>query len=118
MPQDTPHKNRRLHTRRPPRRSLRITCRKGGLDLGKNLAAAVVDISEAGACVLLSVELPPRQEVSVSLEGIEHPRPLRLLANVVWCRPFGEQWAAGLQFQKYLPYREFLKLSQGASTLF
>ncbi len=110
-------RNRRLHSRRPPRRSVRVICRKGGLDLGTNLAAAVVDISEAGACVLLSAELPPRQEVLVTLEGIDHRRPFRLLAHVVWCQPHSGQWATGLQFQRRLPFREFLKLCQGACSL-
>ena len=41
-------KNRRRSLRRPPKNRVRVTCPRGGLDLGPNLALSVVDLCEAG----------------------------------------------------------------------
>jgi hypothetical protein len=111
MSQEKSQRNRRLSLRRTPKSRIKATCRKGGMDLGPNLAAATLNVSECGVRLLLSANLLHGQEVSLSLEGQDHLRPLRLLGNVVWCRSRNEQWEVGIQFQKRLRYQDVLRLT-------
>jgi hypothetical protein len=108
-----PSRNRRRNQRRPPRSRVRVTCRRGGLDLGPNLALSVADLSEAGVRLVVKEPLEPGREVSVALEGQSHPRPIVRVGNVIWCLPGadGACWV-GVRFQKDLPYKFVLELSR------
>jgi hypothetical protein len=111
MSQEKSQRNRRLSFRKPFRGRVRVTCRKGGLDLGVNLVAATLNVSESGVRLLLTAGLPRGQEVTVNLEGQDHLRPVRILGNVAWTRADGEKWETGIQFQKRLKYMDFLRLT-------
>jgi hypothetical protein len=93
-------------------RSVKATCRKGTLDLGPSLALAVLDLSETGVRLLLSQLLEPRQEVTITLEGPNHRRPLKFVAHVMWCLETADQkFVAGMQFEKRLGYMNLHKLT-------
>jgi PilZ domain len=103
--------NRRLSQRRVAKRRVKVTCRRGALDLGANLALLLLDLSETGVRLVVSGALQPGVEVTISLEGQSRARPLIRLGNVAWCMPTEPQsFCIGVNFQKRLPYRDFLEL--------
>ncbi len=110
-PPQAPAKNRRAEFRRVPKGSVKATCRKGTLDLGPSIALAVLDISQAGIRLRLGQGLAPREEATVTLEGLNTPRPLRRVCRVVWCREEDRAFVAGLRFDKPLSWMELHKLS-------
>jgi hypothetical protein len=98
--------------RRLPKCSVRVTCRKGTLDLGKSLALGVLDISETGIRLLVSEPLNSDQEVAITLDSINHLRPLRIIGRVVWCmETANKQYCTGIRFDKRLRYMEVTKLT-------
>lgn len=108
-----PDKNRRRCRRRPPRGRVRVTCRRGGLDLGPNLALSVLDLSEAGVRLVVKTPLEPGREVSVGLEGQSHSRPILRVGAVVWCLAAADgAYCIGVRFEKELPYTLVLELSR------
>jgi hypothetical protein len=105
-------RNRRLSQRRQPKVRVKLACRKGGLDLGLNIATALLDVSESGARLLLKEGLAAGNEVSVSLEGPNHRRPVLRLGHVVWCVPAADgAYCVGVNFQKSLPYKDLYYLT-------
>jgi Tfp pilus assembly protein PilZ len=88
-----------------------VVCRKGGLDLGHDLTAGVLNLSQTGILLKLKAELPEGQEVTLTMESYDRPRPLRVLGNVIWCVPDGDAWRAGIRLQKRLTFLDFLKLT-------
>lgn len=109
--QQTATRQRRLDPRRSPKGSLKVVCRKGDLDLGPNLAVRPLDLSEMGVRLLLTAHLPPKQEVTVHLDGPNHSRPVKRLARVIWCVPARDGgFYAGIQFDKRLRYPDLIKL--------
>jgi hypothetical protein len=89
---------------------VRIACRKGDLDLGPNIAVGHVDISETGVRLQLTTHLPPKQEVTLTLDGPNHRRPLKRHAQVIWCVPAHQGgFYAGLRFEKRLSYVDLMK---------
>jgi hypothetical protein len=99
--------NRRAGRRLPPRARVKVTCRKGSLDLGPNLAVTLLDISQSGARLVVRGELAVRQEVFLTLEGAASGRQARRLAEVVWCVPVADGASCvGLRLQKPLPYAD------------
>ena len=105
-------KNRRIYQRRSPKSSTKVTCRKGTLDLGPNLALAVLDLSETGIRLRLRAALVAQQEVAITLEGSNHRRPLRLVGRTAWCvATAAGEYCAGIAFDKRLPYVEMTTLT-------
>ncbi len=99
--------NRRSSRRLPPRGTLRVTCRKGALDLGPNLAVRLLDVSETGVRILVKEALAVDQEVSVGLESAASGRRVLRAAKVAWCVPTeGEGHAVGVRLEKALPYTD------------
>jgi hypothetical protein len=104
-------KNRRLNQRRTAKKAVRVTCRKGALDLGPSCALRVLDLSESGVRMLVSQPLEPGEAVTVSLEGHGHNRPLRLTAKVIWCVPSSDgTHCVGIYFDKRLPYADLTRM--------
>ena len=104
-------KNVRSSVRRPAKRSSRATCQKGSLGLGADLALRLVDLSETGVRLLLRTELGAGQEVEVGILAQGQGRPVRRLANVVWCVAAEAGYVAGLRFQRALGYAEYQQLT-------
>jgi hypothetical protein len=100
-------RNRRASRRLLARPRVRVTCRKGSLDLGHNLALSLLDVSQTGARVVVQSALAAGQEVSVTLEAPASGRRARRTAAVVWCVPLAEGGCCvGLRFEKPLPYAD------------
>jgi PilZ domain len=112
MNESTPTPERRNSPRRLPRASVRAYLRLGGLDLGSDLALSLLDLSEGGAGLMVKQPIEIGKEVSVGLEGQTQPRPIVRVANVVWCMAAGGAYALGVCFQKALPYRAYIDLTQ------
>src|SRR5437763_939612 len=107
MSQENSRRNRRLNMRRPVKGRVKVTCRKGGLDLGPNLTVSTLNVSETGVRLILNANLSAGQEVSLGLESQDHQRPIRMLGKVAWSLAEGEQWQVGIEFQKRLKYPDF-----------
>jgi hypothetical protein len=116
-PPKEPAKNRRAVRRRSAKRSVRVNCTANAIGLGPNIALSLLDVSEAGARVVVKEPLKPRQEVEVTFCGIGHRKPVRVVADVVWCVPAGPgTYLIGLRLQRYLTYQDLHELgSWGAS---
>jgi hypothetical protein len=92
----------------------RVECRKGTLGLGPDLAAACVDISEAGIGLVVKESLEPGQEVELLFDAPGFGRPLKRAAQVVWSAAAeGGGWRIGLRFDKALSYHELQRLTKG-----
>ncbi len=97
--------NRRRSRRAPLKQMVRIEARKGTLGLGKNLAAAALDLSETGIRLILAETVSPGQEVEVLLGGMGHAKPTRRVGRVVWAVATADrQVCVGIAFDKPLPF--------------
>ena len=101
-------RDRRVNRRRFPRGGIKITCLRGSLGLGKNLAVSLLDISETGIRMVVSSALDARQEVEVTLIGPRQCRPIKVRGDVVWCVPAADgTFCIGARFQKRLRFGDF-----------
>ena len=111
-PPEPSMRNRRLAKRRPPKRSTKITCRKGALGIGPNLALSLLDVSETGIRLVVKEDLKVRQEVEIGLLGIGHQRPIQIMGDVVWCVPAADgNHCLGVKFQRFLSYTDLQQLT-------
>lgn len=112
-PTQPPPRNRRLDRRRPPRGRVRVVCQRGSLELGANLALALLDLSETGALLLIKEALEKGREVSLALEQVGTGRTFKRVGIVAWSAPLpdGKSFRAGVAFQKRLEYREIRELT-------
>jgi hypothetical protein len=110
-------KNRTRSLRRLPKSRVRVTCRRGALDLGPNVARSIVDLSLDEIQLVVKEALEPGGQVSVGLEGQTDRRPTVSVGKVVWCNPTedGAYWA-DIQFEKPLPYAFVMQISWLART--
>lgn len=109
---NTRKNNGRGSLRRAPRGRIKIQCRKGGLDLGPNLALSVLDLSETGIRLMLRESLRLGQEVSITLEGVGSVLPVKRLGKIVWSVPSTDgHFCTGVSLDKRLEYRQFLELT-------
>jgi hypothetical protein len=100
--------DRRLVRRRPLKKGVTLTVRKGTMGLGPNLAAGGVEVSDDGIQVKLKSELKKGDEVEIGLVGIGRGKPMTMIADIRWCRPDeeGEAFFAGIKFRRRLAYSE------------
>src|SRR5438105_230441 len=97
--------DRRLRPRRPARPSSKVVCQAGAFGVGRNLALAVLDVSEMGVRLRLKEALPPGREVTVGLTPPGQSRESRLTGRVVWCVAAADgTHLAGVRFDKQLDY--------------
>jgi hypothetical protein len=92
--------NRRFHPFRKPRRTVQAV-----LDLmrrDQNLIASTLNVSEQGACVVLTAALPAGRQVSLVVEDHSCPQPVCLPGVVAWCERVGVQWVTSVRFQEHL----------------
>lgn len=107
--EEKPADHRRLR-RKKPKRGTGLTCRKGTLGLGKDLAVSIVDVSEEGACLLVKEEIPTGTEVEITLTPVGVSRRLVTLATVVWCAASTTSFVIGVKFRDRLSYTDFFHL--------
>jgi hypothetical protein len=105
-------RNQRRTRRQPPKSSTRARAYKNALGLGTNIAAGVLDVSEAGARLLLKEELPVGHEFEVILES-PGSRSVKVLARVVWSVPAADgTFVVGTVFQARLSYPDLHALAR------
>lgn len=101
-----PQKNRRCSFRHLPKRKLRISCRNA-MDLGPNIAVALLDLSESGARLEVSQDVKVGQEVTITLDSVVNMKSAKRLGNVLRCQPLESgHYALGVAFTKRLAYAE------------
>jgi hypothetical protein len=100
--------NRRTGRRLAPRGGVKVVLRATPLDLGPNLAAGLVDVSDTGARVRVWESLRPGQAVFLTVEATTNGKAVKRQARVVWCRPAdaGGVAEAGLVFEKPIGYAD------------
>jgi hypothetical protein len=82
------------------------------MDLGPNLAIALVDISEVGARLMVKTPLEKGQTVVITLEGREHVRPIKLLASVNRSEQDADGvWQLAVLWEKRLTFAEIAKIT-------
>jgi len=104
--------NKRRARRQRPKGSTAARATRDALGPGPNIAAGVLDVSEAGVRLLLTEQLPPGREFEVSLVGPGTP-PVKVIARVVWSVPAADgTFVVGASFQKDLSYADLLSLAR------
>jgi PilZ domain-containing protein len=82
-----------------------VACRRG--DAGEDVAVALLDLSEDGACLLLSEAPREGEEVVVSPTTPGSGPPLDRAAAVAWVVAVAEgSFCAGVRFVECLPYAD------------
>jgi hypothetical protein len=105
--------NRRLALRRKPKGGTRAACYPNALGLGRSIALAVLDLSEAGVRLVVREALPPGKEVEVGLEGPGQRRPVQRPGRVVWSVALADgSYCVGIQFDRALIYADLLQLAR------
>lgn len=98
--------NRRRSRRLGTKRTLRVYCRNA-LDLGANLALALLDLSETGVRLKTSTLLNVGSEVTITLESPVLVKPVTRKGKVVWSVERESEFSAGVEFEKNVPYASF-----------
>ncbi len=98
---------------RPPKSAVRVSCRRGVLDMGPNLAVSLLALSQTGARLAVAEAPPTGRDVSVGLAGPTYRRPVVRVGRVVWSAPSADgTWQIGVAFHDRLPYRDLVELSR------
>jgi PilZ domain len=75
---------------------------------GRDIAVAVLDVSEGGVRPPLREELPPGQEFLVSLDGPATP-PVKVVARLAWSVPAADaNFVVGASFQAAISFAGLL----------
>jgi hypothetical protein len=100
--------DRRIVRRRPLKKGVAITVRKGTMGLGPNLAAGGEELSLDGIQLRVKCELKKGDEIEIGLTGIGRSKPMMLVADVRWCREDDETetYFIGAKFRRRLVYSD------------
>ncbi len=99
--------NHRRMKRQAAKKSIAVTCRKGTLGFGPNLAIQLTDISVDGAQLLVNALLKLGDEVELSFSPPGFTEPLVQLAVVAWCSSQkGNSYRIGVKFTESLDYQD------------
>jgi PilZ domain len=97
--------------RRAPRSGVAITFRSGTSGLGPDLALGLVDIHEDGLCLRLKSAVSPGSEATVSLSPAGRRQPMKVDAEVRWCREAdGGGFLVGLRLRKRMLHKDLIEL--------
>ena len=100
--------DRRVVRRRPLKKGVAITVRKGALGLGPNLAAGGEELSLDGIQLRVTSELKKGDEIEIGLTGVGRSKPMVLMADVRWCREEDETdtFLIGAKFRRRLVHAD------------
>ena len=100
--------DRRIVRRRPLKKGVVITVRKGTLGLGPNLAAGGEELSLDGIQLRVKCEMKKGDEIEIGLTGIGRSKPVMFVADVRWCREDDETdtFFIGAKFRRRLVYAD------------
>lgn len=105
---DTATDDRRIVRRRPLKKGVAITVRRGTMGLGPNIAAGGEELSLDGVQLRVKCEVIKGDEIEVGLTGIGLSKPKTLIADVRWCREDEETgtFLIGARFRRRLAYAD------------
>ena len=97
--------------RRSASNQVKVTChKKGPNDAGPNLTTVVLDLSEAGARLLVAAHLEVGDEVVLRLAGPSYQDPITRHGKVVWSfQVTKDDYAVGLRLEECLAGEEIQK---------
>ena len=103
--------NRRSAIRRKPK-NVQVSCRRGTLGSGPDIALVLRSLSESGARLLVTAALQANEDVAIEFRGPLTTKPIRVLADVVRVKPVpGSVYCVAVVFQKRLAYADFSRLT-------
>lgn len=104
----TTNADRRIVRRRPLKKGVSLTIRKGTMGLGPNLSIGGIELSDDGIQVVIKNEVRKGDEIEVGLTGIGRSKPMVLIADVRWCRPVedSETFLVGLKLRRRLSHQD------------
>ena len=106
-------KNRRGSRRKTPRGTVRVECRRGTLGLSANIATGLLDLSEGGVRILCIESLKVNEEVEITFQAFGISHAIQRAGHVTWALPLENgQHAAGIEFEKRLPYLDIERLAR------
>jgi hypothetical protein len=87
-----------------------VACRSNAIDVGPDVAVAVLDLSDGGARLRVRGALRLGLAVSLTLEGTYNGQTVRRTARVRWCGPPAADGTCvvGFAFESPVPYRELI----------
>jgi hypothetical protein len=104
-------RNRRLNRRLSAQRRIKAECRRGSMDLGKNIAVAVLDVSEDGIRLVVREPLKDKEEVLLTLTTTADLRSLKRLGSVAWAVATADgTFCVGVRLHKRLSYADLSRL--------
>jgi hypothetical protein len=93
---------RRGFKRLSARPKVEVTCHKKGNE-GANLTSAVLDLSQAGARLLVTAPLDVGAEVVIGVQGPSCPGPITRAGKVVWSLKVSKSgYAVGVRLEDHL----------------
>lgn len=94
---------RRLWPRYPAREGIRVSCHEGTLGVGRDLAVALMDLSDTGIGLILSAPLLRGEVVEVGLRAPEGTEEIRRMGVIIWAAAAeGETCSVGILFSQRL----------------
>lgn len=106
---ETAVQDRRIVRRRPLKKGVTLTVRRGAMGLGPNLALSTVELSDDGIQVRVKVEFKKGDEIEIGLTAVGKSKPMLLMADVRWCRAVDEnreEFLLGAKLRKRLLYAD------------
>ncbi len=95
------------------KRGIQVSCLRGSLGLGNDLAVGVLDLSELGIGLILKSAVDEGQELMVYLATPGGSRVRTIPARVIWCQPLPDgNFRVGAEFARRMPYGELTDLVQ------
>ncbi len=107
-----PHKDHRRMKRKSAKKSISVSCRKGMMGLGPNLAIRLADVSVDGAQIIVKTRLANGEVVEVSFSAPGLPPTLSREGTVAWCSdtdPSG--FHIGVRFRSPLAYEHVFHMT-------
>ncbi len=112
MSQDNHNTERRVARRWARHKVTAVTCLRGVMGLGPNLAVALLDVSTTGARLVLKEALPRGEEVELNLSCTGRMRDVKTQGEVMWSIPAeGGGHVTGVQFNRNLPHADLLDVA-------
>jgi hypothetical protein len=103
--------DRRRNRRRKVKSGASVSCRRGAMGLGPDLAVRLQDICEDGLQLLLKAPVAAREEVEVSFTPPGVSRAFTRMAEVVRCLPLEDgSFQVGVRFRGMLGYSDICHL--------
>ncbi len=104
---------RRGFLRRSASADVKVTIHKNAnMNAGQKVTAVTLDLSEAGARLLVTIPLGVGEEVVLGLEGPSYQGPLTRHGKVVWSFQVTQRnFAVGVQFQEHFDADDIQKVT-------